>query len=60
MKIVFIGTVEFSKKVLQKLIELNANVVGVCTKEKSPSNSDFANLLPLCKKKKYLLKLSMT
>ena len=40
MKIVFIGSVEFSKRVLQKLIELNADVVGVCTKEKTQFNSD--------------------
>jgi len=52
MKIVFIGTVEFSKKALQKLIEINAQVVGVCTKEKSDFNSDFADLTPLCKENK--------
>ena len=52
MKIVFIGTVEFSKRILQKLIELNAHVVGVCTKEKSKFNSDFADLTPFCKKNK--------
>ena len=49
MKIIFIGTVDFSKKILQKLIELNAQVVGVCTKENSEFNSDFANLEYLCK-----------
>ena len=48
MKIVFIGTVEFSKKALEKLISIKANVVGVCTKEKSNFNSDFADLIPLC------------
>lgn len=32
MKIVFIGTVEFSKKCLEKLININANIAGVCTK----------------------------
>lgn len=52
MKIVFIGTVEFSKRTLQKLIELNADVVGVCTLKKSKFNSDFADLRPLCKKNK--------
>lgn len=52
MKIVFIGALEFSKKTLQKLIELNANVVGVCTFKKSKFNSDFADLRPLCKKNK--------
>ncbi len=52
MKIFFIGTIEFSKKALEKLIELNAQVVGVCTKEKSEFNSDFADLSPLCEKNK--------
>ena len=52
MRIVFIGTVEFSKKALYRLIKLNANIVGVCTKKKSNFNSDFANLTPLCKKNK--------
>ena len=50
MKIVFIGTVEFSCKALEKLIELNAEVVGVCTKKGSNFNSDFADLTPLCNK----------
>lgn len=49
MKIVFIGTVEFSQKALQKIIEIDAEVVGVCTKEKSSYNSDFADLTSLCK-----------
>ncbi|WP_107697501.1 formyltransferase family protein [Campylobacter concisus] len=50
MKILFIGTVEFSYKALKKLIELNAEIVGICTKKKSDFNSDFADLTPLCKK----------
>ena len=50
MKIMFIGTVEFSYKALKKLIELNAEIVGVCTKKKSDFNSDFKDLTPLCKK----------
>lgn len=50
MKILFIGTVEFSYKALEKLIELKAEVVGVCTKEKSNFNSDFVDLTPLCEK----------
>lgn len=57
MRIVFIGTVEFSKRALQKLIELNAQVIGVCTKESSEFNSDFADLRPLCKKNKIPFKL---
>ena len=49
MRIVFIGTVEFSKKALQKLIELKADIAGVCTKEKSSFNNDYANLTEVCK-----------
>lgn len=50
MRILFIGTVEFSYKMLERLIGLNAKVVGVCTKKASSFNSDFADLVPLCKK----------
>jgi len=50
MKIVFIGTVEFSLKALEKLINLNANIVGVCTKRNSKLNSDYADLTGICKK----------
>lgn len=57
MRIVFIGTVEFSKKALEKLIELNSNIVGVCTKEYSNLNSDFSDLTPLCIQKKIPYKL---
>lgn len=32
MRIVYIGTVEFSGKALEKLINLKVNVVGVLTK----------------------------
>lgn len=49
MKILFIGTVEFSYKALKKLIELKAEIVGVCTKKKSNFNSDFVDLTSLCK-----------
>ena len=52
MKILFIGTVEFSYKVLEKLIELKAEIVGVCTKDKSNFNSDFTDLTPLCEENK--------
>ncbi len=48
MKILLIGTVEFSFKSLQKMIEIGAEVVGVCTKEKSSFNSDYSDLSPLC------------
>ncbi len=49
MKIIFIGTVEFSKKSLEKLIDIKAEIVGICTKEMSTFNSDFADLTPICK-----------
>ena len=52
MKIIFIGTVEFSKRALQKLIQLNAQIAGVCCKEKSKFNSDYADLKPLCEQNK--------
>ena len=49
MKILFIGTVEFSYKALEKIINVGGEVVGVCTKEKSNFNSDFKDLIPLCR-----------
>ena len=52
MKIFFIGTVEFSKKMLLKLITIDAQIVGVCTKEISSFNSDFVDLTPICKSNK--------
>lgn len=50
MRILFIGTVEFSLQALNTLIEIDVNIVGVCTKETSNFNSDFANLIPSCEK----------
>ena len=49
MKILFIGTVEFSYKALEKIINVGGEIVGVCTKEKSNFNSDFKDLTPLCR-----------
>ena len=48
MKVLLIGTVEFSLKTLEKLIDLKVDLIGVCTKEASTFNSDFADLKPLC------------
>jgi methionyl-tRNA formyltransferase len=48
MRILLIGTVEFSLCVLERLIRLNINLVGVCTKDTSTFNSDYADLKPLC------------
>lgn len=44
MKIVFIGAVIFSQKMLEKLISLKAEIVGVVTKSKSNFNADFVDL----------------
>ena len=44
MRIVFIGSVVFSEKNLEKLIVLKANTVGVCTLEKSPFQADYIDL----------------
>ncbi len=52
MRIAFIGTVEFSKKALQRLLDIEANIVAVITKEKSEFNSDFADLTPICESNK--------
>jgi methionyl-tRNA formyltransferase len=48
MKIFFIGTVSFSFKALEKLISLNAEIVGVATKSKSAFNADHEDLSPIC------------
>jgi len=47
MRILFIGSVLFSYHTLKKLLELNAEIVGVCTKQASSFNSDFYDLAPL-------------
>ncbi len=44
MRIVFIGSVIFSKRILEKLISLKADIIGVCTNEKSTFNADFVDL----------------
>jgi methionyl-tRNA formyltransferase len=44
MRIVFIGSVEFSANALKQLISLGANLVGVCTMKHSAYNSDFEDL----------------
>ena len=48
MRVLFIGTVEFSLHALQKLLELKVNLVGVCTKNTSDFNSDFVDLSSVC------------
>jgi methionyl-tRNA formyltransferase len=48
MRIVFIGSVKFSLSMLEQLHDMNANIVGVCTKDFSPLNSDHLDLRPFC------------
>ncbi len=48
MRIIFVGSVYFSFKILEHLININANVVGVISKKESKINSDFYDLGPFC------------
>ena len=51
MKIIFIGSVTFSKYLLEYMINKNlVEVIGVCTKKSSSFNSDFFDLSQICKK----------
>jgi methionyl-tRNA formyltransferase len=49
MRIIFIGAVEFSCAALQRLIELRANIVGVCSLTESKFNSDHRDLTPIAR-----------
>lgn len=49
LRILFIGTVQFSEAALKKLIDINANIVGVITKKESSFNADFVDLSTLAK-----------
>ena len=44
MRIVFIGSVEFSLRALERLVVLNAEIVGVFTLQESKFNSDHIDL----------------
>ncbi len=44
MRILYIGSVEFSKYALEKIIGMKENIVGVVCKESSKVNSDFSDL----------------
>lgn len=48
MRILFIGCVESSYRLLKALLERGCGVVGVVTKEKSKFNADYCDLRPLC------------
>ncbi len=44
MRILFIGTVEMSAVILERVLELKGDVVGVMTKKESSFNADFKDL----------------
>ena len=50
MKILFIGTVNFSYSCLEHLLVNNFNICGVITKRTSKFNADFKDLTQLCVK----------
>ena len=49
LRIIFIGTVEFSRLALERLVATGAEVAGVCTLQGSSFNSDYAALSPMCR-----------
>jgi methionyl-tRNA formyltransferase len=44
MRIVFIGSVEFSRRALERLLAMHAEIVGVCTLQDSKFNADHVDL----------------
>ena len=52
MKILFIGSVYLSEKILEKLLLINENIVGVISKDSSKFNSDFKDISLLARKNK--------
>jgi methionyl-tRNA formyltransferase len=48
MKIVFIGTVEFSRRALKELVAIQGDIVGVCTLKESAFNADHCDLSSIC------------
>ncbi len=51
MRILFIGCVQSSYILLDKLLEVHADIAGVITKSQSAFHSDFKDLAPLCEEK---------
>lgn len=47
MRILFIGAVQFSADALRELIDMRANVVGVCTLSEPSGNADHVDLTPI-------------
>ena len=56
MRILFIGTVDFSYAALKTLIDTKSEVVGVVTKSVSKFNSDYKDLTKLYNENFMLLK----
>ena len=52
MKILFIGSVKFSLSALKLLLELNSNIVGICTSKNSYINADHVDLSSISKEHK--------
>ncbi len=50
VKILFIGCVESSYRLLEALICSGSNVCGVITKDHSDFNADFCDITPICRK----------
>ena len=48
MRIIFIGAVEFSLSALKHLLAIEAEIVGVCTIERSNFNADHIDLSQIC------------
>lgn len=48
MRIIFIGAVEFSRRALERLLAMNAEVIGVCTLQESKFNADHVDLSAVC------------
>lgn len=50
MKICFIGTVEFSARIFEYLLDNDAELVGLITSETNSINSDYTDLVPVATK----------
>src|SRR3989338_9158936 len=48
MRILFIGSVEFSRRALDMLLTTDAQIVGVCTLQQSAFNADHCDLSVIC------------
>jgi methionyl-tRNA formyltransferase len=48
MRIIFIGAVAFSRRALAQLVAMDAQIVGVCTLQKSSFNADHCDLSGFC------------